>query len=61
MSIIKMLKKLLLPKYGLTIIYNGKYFSENGLKDLLDEIRYRGHGLSYHSLKEMILRCNNTQ
>lgn len=36
--IIKMLKNYCYLNTGLTIIYNGeKYFSENGLKDLLDE------------------------
>ncbi|MDI1255916.1 MAG: DNA topoisomerase IV subunit B [Flavobacterium sp.] len=36
--IIKMLKNYCYLNNGLTIIYNGeKYFSENGLKDLLDE------------------------
>ena len=36
--IVKMLKNYCYLNTGLTIIYNGeKYFSENGLKDLLDE------------------------
>ena len=36
--VIKMLKNYCYLNTGLTIIYNGeKYFSENGLKDLLDE------------------------
>jgi topoisomerase-4 subunit B len=36
--IIKMIKNYVYLNTGLTIIYNGeKYFSENGLKDLLDE------------------------
>ena len=36
--VIKMLKNYVYLNTGLTIIFNGeKYFSENGLKDLLEE------------------------
>ena len=51
--VIKMLKNYVYLNTGLTIVFNGeKYFSENGLKDLLSEnINESDMLISNHSFK----------